>query len=325
MDQEFETYCGKMKDELERLCGEKTRITLTETVKNNGLVRWGFQLMAEGRNSAVILYVDDFYKDYQNGIGVGELARMAFSDYKNREKDLPGILKKMGDVSGLEGVRDRIIYKLVNYEKNEKLLGDIPHVRFCDLAAVFSLAVDLRNAYQMSAMISNECLERWGIDSETLFGIAAANTQRRFPTSVKTMAEVMREIVSESMGEEQGEDFLGELFSVPQTCPMYVMSNSVGIYGAAVVLYDGELRRLASALGRDLIILPSSVHEVLVIPYNEELVMGDLREMVRHVNESEVPEEEVLSDNVYWYNRDTDTISIIYDRQKDVTEGSVPR
>ena len=222
MDQEFEIYCGKMKDELERLCGEKTRITLTKTVKNNGLVRWGFQLMAEGRNSAVILYVDDFYKDYQNGI-------------------------------------------------------------------------------------------------------AAANTQRRFPTSVKTMAEVMREIVSESMGEEQGEDFLGELFSVPQTCPMYVMSNSVGIYGAAVVLYDGELRRLASALGRDLIILPSSVHEVLVIPYNEELVMGDLREMVRHVNESEVPEEEVLSDNVYWYNRDTDTISIIYDRQKDVTEGSVPR
>ncbi len=62
-----------------------------------------------------------------------------------------------------------------------------------------------------------------------------------------------------------------------------------------------------------------------MIPYNEELVMGDLREMVRHVNESEVPEEEVLSDNVYWYNRDTDTISIIYDRQKDVTEGSVPR
>ena len=55
MDQEFETYCGKMKDELERLCGEKTRITLTETVKNNGLVRWGFQLMAEGRYSALII------------------------------------------------------------------------------------------------------------------------------------------------------------------------------------------------------------------------------------------------------------------------------
>ena len=104
MDQEFEIYCEKIKDELERLCGEKTRITLTKTVKNNGLVRWGFQLMAEGRNSAVILYVDDFYKDYQNGI-------------------------------------------------------------------------------------------------------AAANTQRRFPTSVKTMAEVMREIVSESMGEDQGGGF----------------------------------------------------------------------------------------------------------------------
>ena len=122
-------------------------------------------------------------------------------------------------------------------------------------------------------------------------------------------------------GKIKGGDFLDELFSAPQTCPMYVMSNSVGIYGAAVVLYDGELRRLASALGRDLIILPSSVHEVLVIPYNEELVIRDLREMVRHVNESEVPEEEVLSDNVYRYNRDTDMVSVIYDRQQE----SVPQ
>lgn len=316
MDQEFEIYCGKMREELERLCGEKTRITLMENVKNNGLVRRGFQFMAEGRSSAVIVYVDDFYKDYRNGTSVGELARAAFSDYKNHEKDLPGLLKKMGDVSSLEGVRDRIIYKLVNYGKNEKLLGEIPHIRFCDLAAVFSLPVDLHNGYQMSATVTNECLERWGIDAETLFGIAGANTRRLFPASVKTMAEVMREIVSGSMGEEQGEDFLNEHFSAPQACPMYVMSNRVGIYGAAVVLYDGELSRLASALGRDLVILPSSVHEVLVIPYNEKLVMGDLREMVRHINESEVPEEDVLSDNVYWYNRDTDTMSIIYDSRK---------
>ncbi len=58
-----------------------------------------------------------------------------------------------------------------------------------------------------------------------------------------------------------------------------------------------------------------------MIPYNEELVIRDLREMVRHVNESEVPEEEVLSDNVYRYNRDTDMVSVIYDRQQE----SVPQ
>ena len=58
-----------------------------------------------------------------------------------------------------------------------------------------------------------------------------------------------------------------------------------------------------------------------MIPYNEELVIRDLREMVRHVNELEVPEEEVLSDNVYRYNRDTDMVSVIYDRQQE----SVPQ
>lgn len=60
-----------------------------------------------------------------------------------------------------------------------------------------------------------------------------------------------------------------------------------------------------------MIILPSSIHEVLLVVYEEELCMEELKEMVRHVNQTEVAKEEILSDNVYIYSRKTDKISIV--------------
>lgn len=76
------------------------------------------------------------------------------------------------------------------------------------------------------------------------------------------------------------------------------------------MLYEGILKDFAAVLEYDLIILPSSVHEVLLVPYEEDLCMEELKEMVRHINRTEVAKEEVLSDNVYCYSRKTDKISI---------------
>lgn len=87
------------------------------------------------------------------------------------------------------------------------------------------------------------------------------------------------------------------------------MSNPYGFHGAAVSLYDGVLRNFAEKLGSDLIILPCSVHETLIIPYKEDIDNARINEMVAHINRTEVAKEDVLSDNAYLYRRETDVVT----------------
>ena len=92
---------------------------------------------------------------------------------------------------------------------------------------------------------------------------------------------------------------------------MYVLSNSRNDYGASVVAYEGVLEEIGRNWNRDFVILPSSIHEVILCPIREEMNVHDLVEMVKEINETEVREEEVLSDHVYWYERARGKVNVI--------------
>ena len=91
---------------------------------------------------------------------------------------------------------------------------------------------------------------------------------------------------------------------------LYVLTNKQAVHGAAVMLYEGELRKVSDRLGGDLAILPSSLHEVLLAPWTGRADSRGLREIVRNVNRTEVPDEEQLSDQVYRYILSEDRIEI---------------
>ena len=237
-----------------------------------------------------------------------ELARRLVEEYRAGRRAQSAVYSVFGGRGGYESVKDRIIYRLVSYERNRELLCQAPFVRVCDLAAVFCLAVKVEEAGWCSAVIGNEQVQEWGADVGELCGLAAENTPRLFPARIKSMREVMEGIAREHLGEEYREEFMEELFSSPVVSPLYVISNETGNWGAAAVLYRGVLKGFSDQVERDLILLPSSVHEFLVIPWEAELDMNELRDMVIHVNWAEVPEEDVLSDQVYRYRRETDRI-----------------
>ena len=89
---------------------------------------------------------------------------------------------------------------------------------------------------------------------------------------------------------------------------MYVMTNTRGINGAACLLYKNALARFAQKLKQDLFLLPSSVHEVILVPKSDILKKEDLSEMVREINKTEVSPKEVHSDTVYVYDRLSDQL-----------------
>ena len=93
--------------------------------------------------------------------------------------------------------------------------------------------------------------------------------------------------------------------------PIYVLSNTYGINGAAVLLYPEELEKMSEMLQKDLIILPSSVYEILVIEYGGHTDLATYQNMVRSVNRESVPDEDILSDNIYLYRREAKTLEIV--------------
>ena len=92
--------------------------------------------------------------------------------------------------------------------------------------------------------------------------------------------------------------------------PMFVLTNSEGLFGASCMLYDQLIHSYAERFQSDFYILPSSIHEVILVPAFKNELMDLFSEMVREVNQSQVAAEEILSDHAYYYSREKDTILI---------------
>lgn len=135
-------------------------------------------------------------------------------------------------------------------------------------------------------------MEIWGLTEAQLFDEAKKNTPILLPYQFCPMRKLLREICPYAVdeGEEEEES-------------LYVLSNKLRSFGAASMLYEGILEKVGQKLGENYYILPSSIHEVIVVPESKSPVKQDLEEMVREINETQVEEEEVLSDRVYYFSR----------------------
>lgn len=163
----------------------------------------------------------------------------------------------------------------------------------------------------MTAPVTNQHMEHWKVTADELYQAAGKNTPEKMPVRFCTMEEMIFGVNKDL--EANSEDEWGDKLFMPELCdeipPLYVLSNIVGIQGASTILYPGTLKKCAESLQKDLVILPSSTHEVLILPYEEETDIEELSHMVRAINVSDVPKEEWLSDHVYLYRREDDKVT----------------
>lgn len=206
-------------------------------------------------------------------------------------------------------------YDIVCVFMNSKnLLEEVPHVPFLDMEIIFMVAFGQNEKGQMSAIINNEMIQEWGESPQGLLSQAKRNTPLLNPASLETMEAVMKKIVQSNTREaDYGEDLVSGFSEEEQEespASMYVLTNQKGIYGAASMLYPELLKDFAERQKTDLVILPSSIHEVLLVPVRGSLNFAWFRCMVRSINRSEVPPEDWLSDQVYVYRRREDWVEI---------------
>lgn len=197
---------------------------------------------------------------------------------------------------------DQIIFQLINREQNKERLQGIPHRDFLDLAIVYRYIIDIQENSTATILVTNELAKRNNLTEEELYELAMVNTKRIMPVFIQGMGKTLTELGFEDP----------ELLDVlDNDCPMNIISNEIKSYGATSILYEEYLYELASKLESDLYILPSSIHECILLSTNEGQEIEMLSEMVCSINATEVSIEERLSNQVYRYMRETRTITIV--------------
>lgn len=307
----IEVFAETVKSAMEAVYGSECKVDVLKVVKNNGLHLTGITIRNRESNISPTIYLDGYFADYKDGRIMENICKEIVQVYeKNKvQKDF-----SMELVTDFENVKDRICFKLVNREKNAELLADAPYVEYQDLAVIFYILVSKDKSCTASITVRNLLMDMWGVDADMLYHLAKKNTQRLFRGRVSSMMEVMTEIIGDSadaLEEEMVEAFFDMDVYEDSAFPMYVATNVFKMNGACILLYDGVLEKFAEKIGSDFYILPSSVHEVILVPANGDMDARYLIQMVKEVNATEVSPDEVLSDNIYLYHVDKDFIEII--------------
>ncbi len=184
-------------------------------------------------------------------------------------------------------------------------------MNYLDLAICFFYAYHGDVLGEGSILIHNSHTEMWGTTVEELFELAKHNTPKLFPEEWKSMEAVVEELLEAQ--EKQGgwlfrdEKERREFF---ERLPMQILGNEHRVYGAACILYPELLAQVAEREGRNLYIIPSSIHEVIILPDSGEEDEEHLREMIAEVNSTQVEPEEMLSNSLYYFERLTGQIKI---------------
>lgn len=293
----YQDFLDDMIMEVKNELGDEYTIQINTVLKNNNVSLDGLIIRKGEVKITPNIYLHDFYQRYLKGEEWKSLVQEVIQIYLDKTKEQSNF-----DINfTYEQMKDSIIYRLVNYERNQELLKTIPHIRFLNLAVTFHCLVKSDEDGIGTIRITKEHLKQWQVNEEEIVSQAFHNTQIHFQPVIRTMKEILQEFI----------EFPVVVDEIEPSQNMYVLTNSLGINGASCLLYDSVLSNFSKHLQSDFYILPSSIHEILLIPEDDSINHEQLKQMVMEVNQTQVPEDEILSDSVYYFSREEDKIEMI--------------
>ena len=259
------------------------------SLKNNGVTRLGVTISDPTINISPTIYLEEFYKQYQNGAHLLDIIRNILDVYEEVRFEHSW---EVGDLRHFDLVKEKLAYKIIHKKQNLQLLRDVPYVDYYDFAVVFYLIMEISPSGSGTILITNEMIHVWNVTAEDLYRLAASNTPRLLPADFRPMRVVVCEMLGTSCLSEELEDN-----------HMYILTNSARQFGATAILYKEILEMIADELRDDYYILPSSIHEVIILPRRYSPSPEELDEMIVEINDTQVSPDEVLSDHAYYYSR----------------------
>lgn len=285
---------------------QEIRVTKQTVTKVNEGRREALVCSGAGSRMSAIIYTGPYYEEYHTGTPLGQIAAKVLQAYEaNREADFD-----IPEVQSFAAIRDRIRCEVVNTGKNIELLRKVPHQKVEDLSVIYSIELWQRGEETARIVINRNLLSDWGVDLNDLHEAAIANEGKYNPPVFYLLDDVLNPASGEAgkainLLEQQ------EYAKNIDVVSVFVLSNQTNLHGATVMLQPELLKRIRDIIQDDFYILPSSIHEVLVVPKMGEGKewAKELGEIVRKVNSTQMAPKEVLSNHVYTYDRTRDTIA----------------
>lgn len=301
---EMKEFVGKLRDAVAEKLGKAYLVQIKEIQKNNGVILNGMVILSEEHKVVPTLYLEPFWEAYCCGIPLGEIVKKLLEIYL---EEMPKTQIDMGFFEDFSLVKERICYRLVRQKGNEKFLEDIPFLPFLDLAVCFFYAYSNETLGDGAITVRNSHVQLWKTSIAELIKLAEKNTPRLFPWQCDSIETILQNMIEE----EECEEELPEKTELGET-GMLILSNAKHLNGAACMIYPKIWEILNEGKQCSYYILPSSIHEVILLPDEGLEAAEDLKQMIAEVNRTQVAPEEVLSDSLYYYDGVKKRIKIIF-------------
>lgn len=296
----YEQFQQALLEEVRHMVGERYQLQVRMFVKNNGVKKCGMVIRDGETGMAPVLYLETYYRQYQSGVALQHLAKLLLQDYLRIRID-PQV--KESFFRDYHRVSGKLYCRLIGAEANEALLKQIPYEEWLDMAVVYYYSVEEEIIENATILIHREHLALWNITEEELKKTAWENTIRDFPPVYKSMQEILREFSQADPGttEEEKKMYQEQVVDTP----LHVLTNTGRMFGAVALCYPGQLKKIGLEIRGNFWVIPSSIHECLILPDDGNQNQKALDQMVREINASQLEPQEVLSDHVYYFHTAT--------------------
>lgn len=298
---DYETFKHTVLERMQRLLAPDASLRLQTVCKNNGLKLDGLVISNTASNLSPTIFLNYYYDNPSVFPDFDAICRDILRTYE-QNRSTESI--RADFFTDYELIRRHIAYRIINYEKNKELLKTVPYVRYLDLAIVFYCLLHLTESGNATILIHKSHLKLWQITAEQLYEQACQTTPLLLPYDFRNITSLLSELGGSAQASRP------DMAKTASFCPMYVLTNSQKLYGAGCMLYPGLLESISEKLDQDLYILPSSIHEMILLPAMNRSYSEELADMVAEINRTELAADEILSDQVYYYSRTDQTLSI---------------
>ncbi len=277
---------------------------ITSNTKDNSVKQTGISTVCKDNSAEPCVFLDSYYEEYQNGnMEIEEIVEAVFEQIVESRSNVQDV--NVADFLKWETIRKHIYAKLINVELNKDLLGTTPHRKFMDLAVVYYIKIDeFENSRIGTILIQNQYMEMWGQDEESLYQAASANMRSDNDSAFDGMQTIFQCFIPKIID-------LRNSGEIPLNIGIYTLSNQSKLYGASALLDKDTLKEIGNIIKDDFIVLPSSMHQVIILASNSITEYGELANMVQRINDTQINADERLSNHVYAYSRSEESLRMV--------------
>lgn len=298
MEMNYDEFIEYIKERMEEALEDDDvrEVRIVPAIKNNQIVVDALQAFFEDGGQSPLIYLDSYFEDYRIGVPVDELVHNMVMLYRDSLENAQIIGPE--DIRQFERIRDKITLRLVNAGQNGVLLSGCPHRNFAEeLEVTYRIVAGRAGGGISTILVTNDLLDVWHVDEEQLYTLACENSLRLFPPVI----ESVRQMLERSFGAGITKSFKDSP-DAPEN-KLYLLSNDCRINGAAALCYSDELPAFARAMDTDFFVIPSSIHEVILVPDGTGFSPHQLKSILVGANHKVIQKEDILSNGIYFYSR----------------------